>query len=67
LIDEYVRFRAEHPDVAADMAERQERRAWAMGELLLMLRAEHGGATVYLEHIGMLPEEIRRLRELLVK
>jgi len=49
------------------MAERQERRAWAMGELLLALRAEHGGATVYLEHIGLLPEEIRRLREFLVK
>jgi protein-tyrosine phosphatase len=67
LIDEYARFRAEHPEVAADMAERQERRAWVMGELLLALRAEHGGATVYLEHIGLLPEEIRRLREFLVK
>jgi protein-tyrosine phosphatase len=66
LVDEYARFRAEHPEIAADMAERQERRAWVMGELLSTLRAEHGGGTAYLEHIGVLPEDIRRLRGLLV-
>jgi len=66
LIEEYARFRAEHPEIAADMEERQERREWAMGELLSALRTEHGGGTAYLEHIGVLPGEIRRLRVLLI-
>ena len=66
LVDEYARFRAEHPEIAADMAERQERRAWTMGELLSTLRTEYGEGTGYLAHIGVLPGEIRRLRDLLV-
>jgi protein-tyrosine phosphatase len=67
LVDEYARFRAEHPEVATDLAERQERRAWAVGELLSALRVEQGGAAAYLQHIGVLPEELKSLRELLVK
>jgi protein-tyrosine phosphatase len=66
LVDEYARFRAEHPEVAADMAEHQGRRAWVIGELLGAIRAQHGHAEDYLELIGVLPKEIRRLRELLV-
>ena len=66
LAPEYERFRAEHPEVAADMAERQARRAWVIGELLAAVRAEHGHAAEYLEAIGVRPAELERLREMLV-
>jgi protein tyrosine/serine phosphatase len=66
LADEYARFRAEHPEVAADMAEHQGRRAWVIGELFAAIRAEHGHALHYLEFIGVRPPEVRRLRKLLV-
>jgi len=66
LADEYARFRSEHPEVAADMAERQARRAWVIGQLLTAVRAEHADAAAYLERIGVLRAEIERLREMLV-
>jgi protein tyrosine/serine phosphatase len=66
LVDEYARFRAEHPELAVDMAERQARRAWVIRELLVAIRTPHGHAEDYLKLIGVSPAEIRRLRELLV-
>jgi protein-tyrosine phosphatase len=66
LADEYARFRAEHPEVAADMAERQARRAWVIGQLLAAVRTEHGDAERYLNLIGVRSDEIKRLREMLV-
>ena len=66
LADEYDRFRAEHPEVAADMAERQSRRAWVIGELLAAIHTQHPHAEDYLKLIGVRSVEIARLRELLV-
>jgi protein-tyrosine phosphatase len=66
LADEYVRFRTDHPEVAADMAERQARRAWVIGELLAAIHAQHGHAEHYLKMIGLRSAEIQLLRELLV-
>jgi protein tyrosine/serine phosphatase len=66
LADEYARFRAEHPEVAADMAERQARRAWVFGELLSAIRAQHGHAEGYLKVVGVRSADIERLREMLV-
>jgi protein-tyrosine phosphatase len=66
LASEYERFREEHPEIAADMAERQSRRAWVIGELLAATRAKHGHAADYLRNIGVQSAELRRLREMLV-
>lgn len=66
LATEYERFRTAHPEVAADLAERQARRAWVVGELLAAIRERHEHAAEYLKLIGVLPEEVERLREMLV-
>jgi protein-tyrosine phosphatase len=66
LAPEYERFRAEHPDAAADIAEQQTRRAWVMGEFLKAMHGEYGGAVRFLTFAGVRAGELARLCNMLV-
>ena len=53
LREEYVRFKAAHPDVAARVDEGVAKRAWVMAETLAAMRSGFGGAASYLAFAGV--------------
>jgi len=62
LADDYVRFKGEHPDTAAEVDAAIERRAWTMGEVLTTLRLAFGGAEQYLQGAGISAAQIDAIR-----
>ena len=62
LADDYVRFKGENLDRAADVDAAIERRAWTMGEVLTTLRLAFGGADQYLQTAGVSAAQIDAVR-----
>jgi protein tyrosine/serine phosphatase len=62
LESDYVRFKEQNPDRAADVDAGIERRAWTMGEVLTTLRLAFGGAAAYLTSAGVAGSEIAAIR-----
>ena len=62
LADDYVRFKGENPDKAAEIDAAIERRAWTMGEVLTTLRLAFGGAGKYLQTAGVSAAQVDAIR-----
>jgi hypothetical protein len=62
LAPEYERFKALHPDQAADVDAGIERRAWTMEQILTTLRLAFGSSAAYLKTAGVTADEIEAIR-----
>lgn len=62
LAGDYIRFKGENPDKAADVDAAIERRAWTMDEVLTTLRLAFGGAAAYLQTAGLCAGQIDAIR-----
>ena len=66
LVEEYERFKAAHPERAADLDDGVAKRGWVMVETLATLRESFGGAAEYLHLAGVPPRQLAAIRAKLV-
>jgi protein-tyrosine phosphatase len=62
LEPDYIRFKEQNPDRAADVDAGVERRAFTMGEVLTTLRSAFGGAAAYVRSAGVTQAELDTIR-----